>query len=138
MGGSNGEIMVALRLASRTGNPSGPYDNYKIETVKVIGKKTQILYVNEVIVPETIIIATFSDPKLELGHTLSIEIRVRKINSSSKAEGSFSYNIDMLRESSGKIYHTDKLDDFKQEPGFEIFLAFSAIIIAIAVRRKKE
>lgn len=139
MGGSHGEIMVTSSLASRMANPSGSYDKYRIETITIKGKKTQIVNVNEIIVPETTIVAIFSDPNLELGHTLNIEIGVR-INKSSSSSGKLlNFNVAILRDSKGKIYHVDNKGSMPQEPGFEIFLAFSAIIIiAIAVRRKKE
>lgn len=135
----DGGIMVVLSLASRMGNPSGSYEDYQIERVVLEGKKTKQLNVDEKIIPGTSVVAVFSDPNLELGHTLNLEITVNK-NSSTSSAKHFFYNVEILRVSSnGKIYFVQAKEDMKQEPGFEVVMAISAMmIIAIAIRRKKE
>lgn len=138
--GSNGNIFVVLSLASRSGNPSGSYENYQIEKLVLEGKKIERLVVKERIIPGTSVIAIFNASVPELGHTLNLEISVDRINSSTDHSSSFFYNIEILRESSGKIYYLrEKNDALQKEPGFEGIVAVAAIaIIAVAIRRKKE
>ena len=139
---TSGNVVVALSLVPQNSfNPAPGGINYKIKSLVLEGKETKRLTIDERILPETNVVGVFNSPASKLGHTLSLEISVNKENSSSGSySGSFFYNVEILRESSGRIYYVKAKDDkLKKEPGFEAVIAALAFIaIAAVAKRKKE
>lgn len=137
--GSDGNIFVSMFLVTESRDSYNRHDNYEIEKLILSGKETKRLEVYERIVPMTSIIGEFNASIPRLGNTLNLEITVSKTNSSSNYGSSFFYNIEILRESNGKIYLIKQKEDMKREPGFEGIAAIIAVaIIAVIIRRKKE
>lgn len=136
---SNGDVRVNMSLMTKDYTKVLPKDvQYEIDGLTIRGKKSKWLPIRERLVQGTNIVGTFSPSIEELGNTLTLEIEASRENTTANFHSPFFYRVEILRESSGKIYYVKEKDgSMKQEPGFEAFLLIAALVIAVAIRKRK-
>lgn len=138
---NDSNIAISMSLVSQGDNKPDPaVVEYSIKSLVLRGKETKRLIIDERIIPGTRVVGMFNSSTSELGHTLDLEISLVTRNTSVSYTTPFFYNLEILRESSGRIYYVRAKDpNLKREPGFEGIIGFAAVaIIAVLIKRKKE